>query len=146
MSESAWSRAEFYEQLRAKRASYHLEHPFQVLMNDGKLSPAQLRGWVLNRFYYQRRIPQKDAAILANCDNAQVRRAWVKRLLHHDGSAADEGGIEAWLQLGEACGLSREEMIDERRRPFCCRCVRQFCEDCTMAGRGLLITHRAVRG
>ena len=36
-------------------------------MNEGLLSPEALRGWVANRFYYQRNIPRKDAAILSNC-------------------------------------------------------------------------------
>ena len=32
-------------------------------MNEGRLSRAQIQGWVANRFYYQKSIPIKDAAI-----------------------------------------------------------------------------------
>jgi pyrroloquinoline-quinone synthase len=43
-----------------------------------------------------------------------VRRRWIRRIHDHDGTAEEEGGIEAWLRLGEAAGLAREEMWDER--------------------------------
>jgi pyrroloquinoline-quinone synthase len=83
-------------------------------MNEGSLSCGQIQGWVANRFYYQETIPRKDAAILANCPERAVRRRWIRRILDHDGTADGEGGIEAWLRLGEAVGLPREELADER--------------------------------
>src|SRR5215472_4861185 len=67
---------------------YHDKHPFHVAMNEGRLSPEALRGWVANRFYYQRNIPIKDAAILTNCPVREVRRVWIHRILEHDGVAA----------------------------------------------------------
>jgi pyrroloquinoline-quinone synthase len=65
---------------------------------------------VYNRFYYQIAIPIKDAAVLANMTDREQRRQWVLRILDHDGTQGDEGGIEAWLRLGEACGLKREDV------------------------------------
>lgn len=109
-----WSRDEFEKRLRAKGALYHSHHPFNIAMNSGQCSPEQIRGWVANRFYYQIIIPIKDAAILANCEDRDARRLWVQRILDHDGRAGEEGGTEAWLRLGEACGLSREELLDLR--------------------------------
>ena len=105
------------EQLRAHSQSYHSAHPFHLRMNEGALSPDQIRGWVANRYYYQEMIPRKDAAILANCPDPAVRRRWIQRIIDHDGSGYDgdapgHGGIEAWLRLGEACGLTREEISD----------------------------------
>src|SRR3954447_19606040 len=100
--------------LRAQAQRYHSRHPFQVMMNEGRLSRRQIQGWVANRFYYQKNIPRKDAAILANCPEREVRRRWVRRILDQDGTADGEGGIEAWLRLGEGVGLPREEMADER--------------------------------
>jgi pyrroloquinoline-quinone synthase len=38
----------------------------------------------------------------------------VQRILDHDGSNDQEGGIEAWLQLGEAVGLDREVLLSEK--------------------------------
>src|SRR5439155_953522 len=128
------------EKLRAIGGrGYHDKHPFHVAMNEGQLSPEALRGWVANRFYYQRNIPIKDAAILANCPVREVRRAWIHRILDHDGvssgavesavpseepaaphalgtahTTANQGGIEAWLRLGEACGISRDELLANR--------------------------------
>src|SRR5262249_28986312 len=83
-------------------------------MNEGRLTPDQLRGWVANRFHYQRNIPVKDAAILSNCPLPEIRRVWVRRLHDHDGTDDSPGGIEAWLRLAEAVGLTREEGQDRR--------------------------------
>jgi pyrroloquinoline-quinone synthase len=94
--------------------AYHHRHPFHEEMNAGLLSPEAVRGWVANRFCYQQAIPRKDAAILANCPLWEVRRLWLHRISDHDGTAEGDGGIEAWLRLGEACGLAREELIDGR--------------------------------
>jgi pyrroloquinoline-quinone synthase len=105
---------DFITTLRAHSRRYHDQHPFHVRMNAGLLSPRQIRGWVANRFYYQENIPRKDAAILANCPDIEVRRRWIRRIVDHDGRAAGEGGIEAWLRLGEAAGLTREEIRDHR--------------------------------
>jgi len=110
----AWSRDEFEEQLRARGAGYHIHHPFNVRMNAGELRPEQIRGWVANRFYYQIKIPQKDAAILANCPDRETRRKWVRRILDHDGDGVNEGGIEAWLRLGAAVGLDAEALWSQR--------------------------------
>ena len=68
MTMGLWDRETFVEKLQAIGVrAYHDKHLFHVAMNEGQLSPEALRGWVTNRFYYQRNIPIKDAAILANC-------------------------------------------------------------------------------
>ena len=113
-AKKAYAKVEFEQLLRSKGARYHIYHPFQIAMNTGKCTPSQIRGWVANRFYYQLNIPIKDAAIMANCDDRDARRLWVQRILDHDGCEGEEGGIEAWLRLGEACGMSREEILDQR--------------------------------
>jgi len=107
VSESAWSREEFEARLRGLGDRYHIHHPFNVMLNTGKATREQIRGWVANRFYYQVNIPLKDAAILANCTDRAARRLWVQRILDHDGYGDDPGGIDSWLRLGEAVGLSR---------------------------------------
>jgi pyrroloquinoline-quinone synthase len=104
---NAWSREEFELQLRKQGTAYHIHHPFNVRLNTGGATREQIQGWVANRFYYQVNIPRKDAAILANCDDRAMRRLWVERILNHDGHGDDAGGIEAWLQLADAVGLSR---------------------------------------
>jgi pyrroloquinoline-quinone synthase len=104
----------FVETLRAHSRRYHDQHQFHVRMNAGRLSRRQIQGWVANRYYYQENIPRKDAAILSNCPDLEVRRRWIRRIVDHDGTAAGEGGIEAWLRLGEAAGLTREEVRDHR--------------------------------
>ena len=104
----------FVDALRAQSSGYHDQHPVHVRMNAGQLSRRQIQGWVANRFYYQENIPRKDAAILSNCPDLEVRRRWIRRIIDHDGTAQGEGGIEAWLRLGEAAGLTREEVRDGR--------------------------------
>ena len=105
-----FSRADFEQQLRAKGKRYHIYHPYQVAMNSGKLTREQIQGWVYNRFYYQIAIPIKDGAILSNMPDRDHRRKWIQRIIDHDGTQGDEGGIEAWIWLGEACGLKREDI------------------------------------
>jgi pyrroloquinoline-quinone synthase len=107
VSEPGWSEQEFEARLRALAPRYHIHHPFNVMLNSGRAAPEQIRAWVANRFYYQINIPIKDAAILANCPDREVRRKWVQRILDHDGHGDDAGGIEAWLRLAQAVGLSR---------------------------------------
>jgi pyrroloquinoline-quinone synthase len=108
-------RDEFIEKLKLVGITrYHDKHPFHRKMNEGKLNPEQIRGWVANRFYYQQNIPIKDAAIISNCPIREVRRLWLHRVSDHDGLREGEGGIEAWLKLAEATGLSREEIWDGR--------------------------------
>lgn len=116
-----WTAEEFEAQLRGKSSSYHIHHPFHRMMAAGTLTPAQLRGWVANRFYYQISIPLKDAAILSNCDDREIRREWIQRILDHDGrnigaldGSEDLGGIEAWIGLGVAVGLSRDDVTSLR--------------------------------
>jgi len=106
---------ELIARLRAQGARYHDAHPFHRRMDAGELTREELQRWVANRFYYQKCIPLKDAAILANCPEVEVRRVWVQRILDHDGTADAAGGIESWLRLGEALGVTREELLSERR-------------------------------
>lgn len=117
--ETAWSRDEFEARLREQGKAYHIYHPFNVMLNTGSATPEQIKGWVANRFCYQVAIPIKDAAVMSNCTDRNIRREWIKRMLDHDGfedlnGQSDEGGIEAWVRLGIAAGLTREEIIDLR--------------------------------
>jgi pyrroloquinoline-quinone synthase len=114
-TQRAWTREEFEARLRDKGKGYHIHHPYHVAMNGGGLTREQVRGWVVNRFYYQVSIPLKDTALMSNCPDREVRREWIQRVLDHDGTSGDEGGgIEAWLRLAEAVGLRREEVTSLR--------------------------------
>lgn len=80
-------------------------------MHRGELSRDELKGWILNRFYYQKNLPIKDALILAKLPSREDRRIWLQRIIDHDGRSNGDGGIEAWLRLGEAADLSTREML-----------------------------------
>jgi pyrroloquinoline-quinone synthase len=102
---------EFLERLRSEgRRRYHDRHPFHVRMHAGRLDRAELRRWVANRWYYQTRIPVKDALILSKSDDPAFRRTWIRRLIDQDGSADGEGGLTQWLRLAEGVGLSPAEL------------------------------------
>lgn len=99
---------EFEAALRAIGAErYHNRHPFHQRLHGGKLSRGQVQAWALNRYYYQRQIPIKDATLLARLPTAELRRAWRARLVDHDGDGIAPGGIERWLKLAEGVGLER---------------------------------------
>ncbi|MCU7877834.1 MAG: pyrroloquinoline-quinone synthase PqqC [Candidatus Thiodiazotropha sp. (ex Lucinoma borealis)] len=110
METQSWSQEEFESALRARSSRYHIHHPYHRMMANGALNLEQIRGWVANRFYYQINMPRKDAALMANCPDPATRRIWLQRILDHDGYEGEEGGIEAWVRLGIACGLTREEI------------------------------------
>src|SRR3954454_11091822 len=110
----AWTPDELVERLRAQGTRYHNLHPFHVRMDAGQLTRAELQRWVANRFYYQACIPLKDAAIISNCPEIEVRREWIQRIIDHDGTAPGTGGIESWLRLGEALAVPRGELVSER--------------------------------
>jgi pyrroloquinoline-quinone synthase len=110
-----WPREELVRRLRAVgEARYHHHHPFNQRMHRGELSKSELQLWVANRFYYQEAIPIKDAAIMSNCPEPDVRREWIQRIVDHDGEAAGTGGLEAWLRLGEAMDVDRAILLSGR--------------------------------
>ena len=112
MKNQPLTRTQFRAALRQIGASsYHHKHPFHVLMNTGRLGRPAIQVWVANRFYYQTQIPIKDAGLMSNCPVREVRRLWLHRIVDHDGTRGDEGGIGAWLRLGEACGLTRKSLL-----------------------------------
>jgi pyrroloquinoline-quinone synthase len=100
--------------LRVQGSGYHDQHPFHQRMNAGELSREELQRWVANRYCYQRSIPLKDAAIMSNCPEVEVRREWISRITDHDGHGDEPGGIESWFRLAEALDVDRETLRSER--------------------------------
>lgn len=99
---------ELERRLRAIGAErYHDRHPFHTLLHGGRLDKGQVQAWVLNRYYYQSRIPMKDAALISRVEDPALRREWRGRIVDHDGSGPGDGGIERWLVLAEGVGLDR---------------------------------------
>ncbi len=120
VNETRLGRDAFVARLRAEgERRYHDRHPFHMRMHAGGLSQRQIQGWVLNRYYYQTRIPIKDALILSKSDDSSFRRAWIRRIHDHDGEVTDtgvsEGGLALWLRLAEGVGLERAEVLSLAR-------------------------------
>jgi pyrroloquinoline-quinone synthase len=93
---------------------YHHRHPFNVRLHGGECTPAEVRRWIRNRYYYQTRIPLKDGLILTKSEDREFRRGWIRRIHDHDGDDARAGGLELWLRLAEAAGLERAEVASLR--------------------------------
>ena len=109
------SRDEFIEWVRREgEYRYHDHHRYHVLMHEGRLTRVQLQQWVLNRYYYQTRIPIKDALILSKSDDSAFRRMWIRRIRDHDGDEGGEAGLELWLRLADGVGLDRAEVASCR--------------------------------
>jgi pyrroloquinoline-quinone synthase len=105
----------FVERLqREGLARYHHQHPFHVRMHEGALTKQQLQQWVLNRYYYQTRIPIKDALILSKSEDPEFRRAWIHRLQDHDGDGTTEGGLALWRRLAAGVGLDEDRLTSFR--------------------------------
>jgi pyrroloquinoline-quinone synthase len=102
------------EALRAIGAErYHNRHPFHRMLHDGKLDRFQVQAWALNRYYYQARIPAKDATLIARLPTTDLRRAWRHRLEDHDGDGSAPGGVERWLRLTDGLGLDRAYVVSQ---------------------------------
>lgn len=135
MLEIPASRRAFHERIMDVGVRlYHDKHPFHRRMNEGGLTRAQLACWAENRFAYQRIIPRKDGAILSNMPDGDLRRRWFQRILDQDGAPLGDGadsGLEAWLQLIDACGGSRARALSgEAILPgvaFACEAYLNFC-------------------
>jgi pyrroloquinoline-quinone synthase len=113
--EQPLSRDAFLEQLREEGARrYHDHHAFHIAMHQGTLTREQLQAWVANRYYYQTRIPIKDALILSKSEDPEFRRRWIHRIQDHDGAHAGEGGLSLWLRLAEGVGLDPAEVASLR--------------------------------
>lgn len=104
-----WSPQEFEQRLRRIGADrYHDKHPFHAALHAGVLDQGQVQAWVLNRFYYQKSIPLKDASLMGRADDIELRRHWIHRIFDHDGTPPAHGGIARWLALAEGVGLDRD--------------------------------------
>jgi coenzyme PQQ biosynthesis protein C len=118
MSSALLGKAELRQRLQETgEAMYHHQHPFHLRMHAGGLTRGQMQAWALNRFYYQSVIPIKDAVILSKSGDPAFRRAWRKRIVDHDGDdnqPNSPGGIEKWIQLAEATGLSRDLVLSRK--------------------------------
>lgn len=136
-SSGPWSEHAFVARLRDEGARrYHDEHPFHRRMHEGALSRAELGRWVANRYYYQTRIPIKDAIILSKSEDPAFRRMWIQRVHDHDGTERDEGGLVRWQRLGDAVGLDRGELLSYKAVlpgvRFACDAYVHFVRDATL--------------
>ena len=127
---------------------YHHRHPFHHLMRDGRLNRGQVQAWALNRYYYQARIPAKDAYLVARLPTPALRREWRRRIIDHDGESEDTGGIARWLKLTDGLGLDRGYVVSTVRaaagHPFRGRRLCQFRPRPLAARSGRLVPDRNV--
>ncbi|MEV6636682.1 pyrroloquinoline-quinone synthase PqqC [Actinoplanes sp. NPDC051470] len=114
MAQAALTRDEFAAALRGLSVRYWDRHPFHLRLHAGRCTPAEVRSWVANRWYYQKILARKNAAVIAGCPLPEVRRRWLRRIVFHDGLVDGDGGLTDWLVLADAVGLDRGELTGER--------------------------------
>jgi len=102
---------------RFLKPRYFSKHPFMKLFYAGKLTPEQVRAWIINRYYYQKQIPLKDSIILANCTEPAARRIWLQRLMKREGIGGYKGDVEGWATLAEAAGVPRKNLETNEALP-----------------------------
>jgi pyrroloquinoline-quinone synthase len=129
-----WTADQLIARLREEGTRrYHDQHPFHARMHEGRLGRPELQTWTLNRYYYQTRIPIKDALILSKSEDPAFRRVWIRRIHDHDGEDPQSGGLALWLRLAEAVGLDRDEVASCRRVlpgvRFACDSYVNLCRD-----------------
>ena len=108
------AREEFIAWVRREgEQRYHDHHRYHKMMHEGGLTRVQLQQWVLNRYYYQTRIPIKDAIILSKSEDPAFRRMWIRRIRDHDGDEGGEAGLELWLRLADGVGLDRDHEVGQ---------------------------------
>ena len=112
------AREEFLRLLEDKLKEKNQDkHPLMLMLYQGKLTPKQIRAWIINRFYLQKNIPIKDAAILSNCPETDVRRLWIGRILKREGLGGSIGDVEGWVGFAESAGVAREDVLRARCLP-----------------------------
>jgi len=115
---SPLTREEFLGRLESKlKDKYQDRHPLMLMLYAGKLSAKQMRAWIINRFYLQKNIPLKDAAILSNCPEPEVRRLWIGRILKREGLGGSIGDVDGWIGFAESAGVARDEILRARCLP-----------------------------
>ncbi len=111
-------KAQFVDELRERLAySSQGRHPLMELLHQGRLSRKQLQAWVVNRFYFQKSVPIKDAIILSKCPEMDVRRMWITRLLKREGLQRDVGDVDGWIALAAAAGVDKDKLLSAKFLP-----------------------------
>lgn len=117
------------DELLKLKHRYHVNHPFDKLLQSGRASREMLQVWAANRYYYQDTIPRKDAAIISKCPDSSVRAHWCAHVATHD----VDGALAEWLQLTRALGLSDDSVVrGDLLLPatrFACDAYHTFCRD-----------------
>lgn len=112
-SQPLLSEKQFVAQLETVgELKYHDKHPFHQRMHAGKLTKNEMQCWIANRFYYQKCLPIKDALVMAKLPERADRIRWRERIIDHDGVSENDGGINAWLQFGQAAGIPAQDLLD----------------------------------
>lgn len=88
-----------------------------ILLYKGRLTQKQMKAWIINRFYIQMNIPIKDAAVLSNCPEPDVRKMWISRMLRREGIGQSIGDVEGWISFAEAAGVNGKDLQRARFLP-----------------------------
>ncbi len=88
-----------------------------LMLYGGQLTHKQVKAWIVNRFYLQKNVPIKDALVLSNCPEPDVRKMWISRMLRREGIEQSIGDVEGWASFAEAAGIRREDLLRAKFLP-----------------------------
>ena len=137
-----WSREEFEAQLRAKGKRYHIYHPFHIAMNGGQLHARAGAGLGDQPLLLPDRHPAQGRRDHVQLPDRESRRRGSSASSTTTAPRVTKGGIEAWLRLGEAVGLKREDVTSLKHVlpgvRFAVDAYVNFAPHAALAGSGLL--------
>jgi pyrroloquinoline-quinone synthase len=110
-------------------------HPFDKLLNDGNASKHQIQMWLVNRFYFEKTMINKDAIVLFKCCDQEFRKIWIKRIIDADSVG---GGLDSWVKMGIACGVDVTDT--SKLYPAVKQTLDKFIEWCLGANWKLIVT------
>jgi pyrroloquinoline-quinone synthase len=111
----------FHQALRDAVEQRHSKiHPFSDAWVSGGLNRQILGEWVKQHYHYVSHFSQWCGSIYAHCDDEATREFLVENIMEEEGHVA-EGGFPAarhvnlLLDFGEACGKSRQEILQAQK-------------------------------
>ena len=83
------------------------QHPFEKRLYAGECDSHEIKQWLINRYYFEETMMQKDCVILTNSNDHEFRKVWLKRIID---SQASGGGLDQWREMCESAGISLSEL------------------------------------
>ena len=85
------------------------QHPFEQKLYRGECTPEEIKRWLINRYSFELTMMRKDCLILANSEDHEFRKVWVKRIID---SQQPGGGLDQWRTMCISAGIAPEDLVN----------------------------------